>query len=116
MINIDKIKETFGIVLVLIRHTEIQRILIGEVIKDDDISLTVRNPGVLIDKPQFNQIVQPDGTIHPLITIPEGYSDCEYDIIGIQPIDLQLVKSDSIHIIEVQDISIVNLYKKLIGR
>lgn len=115
MIDIDKLKNMYGVALVLVKQTDFQRLGIGELIREDNETFTIRNAGVLVNKPQFNQIVQPDGSLHPLVTVPEGYTDCAYDITGIQSGDMQVVKSNTFQLIELQDESIINLYKRLIG-
>lgn len=115
MVDIEFLKSTFGIPLIIVQQKDVYQLGIGEVIREDDNSITIRNPGIVVNKPHYHQILERNNNLQPPITIPSDYTDCMYNIVGIQSQDIQVQKDESVQIIELKDIALINLYRKLVG-
>jgi hypothetical protein len=92
---------------------------ICEIIEEDASKLIVRGIGQVKIKPHFNEIVGPGGSINPMFTVPEGYANCQYDILGINldnSVEIVIMKSIPLMVLEVTDTSLISLYRSITGR
>lgn len=112
-IDVVNLINTYGIALILIKtRDDREKDAIAEVVSEDSLTITVRNIGVITGKPHFDEIVLPDGSINPMFTVPDGYTDLRTDIILLDKTGqtLTVKKTDLLSYEDVRDNILITQY------
>jgi hypothetical protein len=76
---IDKLKEDYGIALIVIKSlSPTDKDAVCEFVSEDDVVLTVKNIAIISEKQHFNDITSIPN--NPLFTVPEGYTDSKFEL------------------------------------